>query len=62
MNFIIMSVHKCEDSSDSCKLGDRGVVVKEMDSRDLGKALGYEAGSVSCNGTIRIQFVFENPC
>ena len=62
MNFIIMVVHKCEDGLDSCELGDRGVVVEEMDSRDLGKALGYNAGSVSCNGTIHIQFVFENPC
>ena len=27
MNFIIMSVCKCEDSSDSCKLGNRGVTI-----------------------------------
>jgi len=54
MNFVIVAVRKRKDGSDGCQFGNRGIVVEEVNARDLGEALGYQAGSVSANGTIRI--------
>ena len=42
MDYVVTMIRECEDSSDSCELGNRSIAVKEMDARDLGEALGYK--------------------